>query len=223
MRILVFILPFLISSLFAESTIYTSSDFVLHLKEDSNFVFYPKELSLKTNVAGHYFTRNDSLILTTHEVNKEKAIFAIYGIREHQLELLHFQKEFALSLPSNFHITKTYYSNNALKEDYRWTNINRGSYELYSFNEEQQILSVEKYENDKLNGPQYYYFDNQFAALESEQHYKEGGRHGKSYYFEALDESYLQVQLIKEEKYKEGRLVKTKTPVIPPVFYTSHF
>jgi hypothetical protein len=223
MRSLFLILPFLVSSLLAENSIYTTADFILHLREDSSFTFYPKELSLKTNVAGDYLLRKDSLILTTHEINQEKTIFAIFAFDQLHLELLHFQKEFALSLPTHLDLSKTLYPNQKTKMEYCWENAKQGIYARYTFSQEGYLLAIENYSGGVLHGTQLYYFDNAYSAVESEFHYKDGKRHGVSYYFEPLDETYLRVLLIKKEKYKEGRLRKTKTPATPPIFYTSHF
>jgi hypothetical protein len=223
MRWLFFISILATSSLFAQSTIYIADDFVLHLQEDSNFIFYPKELSLKTTVSGQYFIRKDSLVLTTHKVKTETAIFAIYAVDQLQLDFLYFQKEFVLSLPASFYTSKTYNADKSLQREYRWNNYKRNCFELYSFSDDQYILSVENFENNQLEGSQFYYFDNPYSVLEKELNYEAGVLHGTSYYFEALDEEFLQVKLIKEEKYKQGKLARTKTPATPLIFYTSHF
>lgn len=222
MRLVIFISLFA-SSLMAENSVYTSQDFVLHLKEDSSFIFYPKEASLKTNVAGNFLIRNDSLLLTTHQIGNETAIFAIYTFDSLHLNLQYFQKEFALCLPQDFYISKTLYANQRIKHEYRWQHEKHGDFMRYTFSEEAYLLAIENFSLGQLEGTQLYYFHNPYVALKKELRFKAGQLHGKSYYFEALDNQFLQVQLIKEETYKAGELRKVKKPVVPPVFYTSHF
>jgi hypothetical protein len=223
MRYLFFISFLLVSQLYAQSTVYITDDFALYLQEDASFIFYPKEISLKTNVTGNYLLRGDSLILTTHKFKGQQAIFAIYNCEALHLNLVHFQKEFALSLPQSFYISKTYYADKSLKQSYRWTNKKNGDYDLYTFSGAQNLLSMEHFIALKLEGPQLYYFDNPYAALERQLHFKAGLIHGTSYFFEALDEDFLKVRLIQEKKYKNGELKQIKTPATPLVFYTSHF
>lgn len=223
MHYLLLICSLYCSSLIAQSTLYTTADFALYLQADSSFVFYPKEMSLKARVAGDYTLRNDSLILTTHQVDGIRAIFAIYSMDELRLDLLHSQKEFLASLPTRFYKSKTFYPDRSLHQEYRWLNEKQGNYDLYTFSDDLYMLSLEKYEHHQLDGLQLYYFNNPYAVIEKQVHYKAGLLEGASFYFEALNKDYLQVQLVKEAHYKKGILKRTKTPATPPIFYTSHF
>lgn len=223
MRYLFVFVVFAWQSVFAENVLYTANEFVLRLQNNEQFVFYPEDFALKTHINGAYLWKHDSLLLTTHSVGGETVIFAIFIKKDLVLEKVYGQNEFNKNIPVQFFLLKEMYENGRTANEYIWENKTLGNYKEYQFNSEGMVLAILNFENFVLEGQQVYFFNNGSGAMEKELNYKAGLLHGKSYYFQKVDEKYMQVALLKEEKYKNGVLVKSKTPATPPIFYTSHF
>lgn len=220
MRFLI-ILLLLIEVTFA-ARVFQGEEFVLELGDDEYFKLYPKEASLQFNFSGVYIERNDSLILTTHEVGNEVAILATYNLGEFQLSNSYVQPTFESMLPQEMYLREEIESNGHTTELF-WHDFASMSFTLYSFSPEKWILSITPYDNKVKNGKELVFFDNAFGAVKEEINYVEGQLSGKCYKYEPLDESYSKVQLVQIDTYKEGSLMKSKRPEVPPVFYTSHF
>lgn len=208
----------------AQSNIYTSNQFILNLNEkNKQFSFYAKELSLELTISGSYTFKEDSLILTTHKINGETAIFAIYHLSKHQLINLFKQKEFYTNIPPKLYLLKKIHANGSIAQENYWQNFENGKYEKYEFDENKNILAKQNYSQFKLDGKQLIFKGDKQSTISFELNYKNGQLHGKSYYYNKLENEVPQVELLKIEKYKKGILKKTKKPVKQRVFYTNHF
>jgi len=208
----------------AQNIIYTSDQFLLNIEEANNsFTFYSKENSLDLTVTGKTLIQNDSLILTTHKVNGETAIFAILSLNSNHLTTLFKQKEFYNSIPETFYLLKKIHRNGSIAQENYWQNFKNGQYEKYEFDENKNILAKQNYKNFQLENKQLIFLGDKESTISFELNYKNGKLHGKSYYYKKLETEVPQVQLIKIEKYRKGKLKKTKKPVKQQVFYTTHF
>lgn len=216
------LLSFFLTFSYAQK-IYQSANFVLHLKADSSFVYYPKEASLKLLVTGEYVTREDSLLLTTHQHDGETVIFAIYALSFLELKLLYQQKDYRNSLSQSLYVHKILYPNQKLKEEYYWEDYATKNYERYTFSPEGYRLSAEYFENGELEGKQLYFYADRMNNLQREAHYNNGNLHGKLHYYEPLPDQIGKLALVKKENYRHGKRIKSKTPATPPTFYTRHF
>ena len=206
----------------AQKSIYTSQNFLLQLEEDNSFIFYSKELSLELSISGTTMLHSDSLILTTHKIDEETAVFAIFLLSSNHLTNVFKQKEFYNSIPNKFYLLKKMHANGSIAQENYWSSFEKGQYEKFEFDENKYILAKQNYKHFKLNGKQFIFLGNKESSISFELNYKNGKLQGKSYYYKAFPEK-KQVQIIKIEKYKRGQLKKTKKPVKPPVFYTNHF
>lgn len=217
------VILFLGAQAFASNCIYIGDNALLRLTEDGAFIFYQQEMSLKMNIAGDYLYRNDSLILSTHHMGIESAVLAIYSIDAIEGNLLYAQKEYLSFVPQKLRLLKELFENSRPKVEYIWEDKEGHAYSKYTYNDRGGILSIKHFEQGLLDGKQVQFFDNLYGAIQEEEHYKNGIAHGKKYYFEPTDNTFLKMALVKEEKYKKGSLVHTKKPATPPIFYTSHF
>lgn len=221
MRYLFTILFFNFSLGLASNCIYSSNEAMLRLKEDESFVFYQHEISLKLNIVGSYQWKGDSLILSTYSSGGETIILAIYHLNPLKGKLIYAQKEYANLIPKEIKILKELHASGRSKNEYIWDADKEADYVLYSYKESGYISSILTYKNYLLEGRQLYYLDNPYLALQREEHYKAGVLHGKSYYFEPVDETYCQVNLVLKEKYKNGKLLSRKQPNEATIYYTS--
>ena len=203
--------------------LYESNNAVLQLNADSTYRYYPKEQSLKSLVVGNVVTKQDSLILTSHQYNGEAAVFAIYLKRDLSLKLLYLQKEQTAFAAKELYLTRLEDSKNQILEEYYWTDYYQMDYTKYIFTPEKYIVSVQQVKHGKMDGPQRYFYPTPQSALKEELSYKDGLKHGMSYYYEIVEDDNTKVALVKKEKYKKGLLQKSKKLATPPIFYTRHF
>lgn len=207
----------------AQKTIYTSQSFLLQIDKNEKFTFYAKELSLELTVSGTAIIQNDSLILTTHKVDGESAIFAIFIMHSNQLSTIFKQKEFYNNIPDNYYLLKKTHSNGSIAQENYWDSFEKGQYEKFEFDENKNILAKQNYTHFKLDGKQLIFKGDKASTISFELNYKNGQLHGKSFYYKKLEEDANKVIIQKIEKYKKGHLKKTKKPAKPQVFYTNHF
>lgn len=205
------------------STVFEGDNFVLVLQGGSTYLMYPKEESLALRFSGEYTQRNDSLILTTYQYGDESIILGIYHFAATQLQALYSQATWEAYLPDDFYIQKRLYPNGVIREDYRWDDYANGNYLLYKFSPERWIRSITNYAQGQKQGKEIIFFSNELGVIKEEKNYDQGLLSGKSYRYEPLDDSFMQVKVSEIAVYKEGELKKLKTPATPPVFYTSHF
>ena len=219
----IFLLLLLCFQCLTASTLYEGDGFVLLLEDDQHFKLYPQEQTLKFNFAGAYVEHEDSLILSTHQDHGESVILAIYRTSDLVLSELYTQNVFSKMLPSSLYISKIFYANGSPKREYFWNNHSTLDYQDYSFNPEKWVLSMASYVDGKKQGKELLFFNNPLGLIQAELHYKEGLLSGKSYYYNEQAGDQSKVSLARMDKYKEGKLIRSKKPEVKRVYYTSHF
>lgn len=211
----------------AATDIYVSSYLQLQLDSDGGFIYYNKEAPVLDVTSGEYVHRNDSLILTTHEHDGLKAIFAIFDYSD-SLKLLNLYSGLRTTrartvFPKVFVLLKKVASNGVVLEQFEWLSAQRGEYIQRSYSPQKELLSIQEFKEGKKQGMRMEFLKNPYQVPSKLSQYKEGKKHGKVWYFEPVDETFNRVYLTVKEKYKKGKLRKIKTLAIPPVLYTNHF
>ena len=191
---------------------YTYELYELTLHPDNQFVFYNKEVSIRSIVAGDYLLKNDSIILTTHRNEDKKAVFMILLLEENQLvlEQQFLQKEFIsdkIDIPAKLYLKATYYDSNQIFQQYFWKDQATYDYEIYSFNENKNPLSIERFEDNLQQGEQIDFFDDREIIPKTLKHYESGEKSGTWIYLKRENDTIIP---FKKEKYKKGKLKKSK-------------
>lgn len=211
-NLIIFIGVFFFVNGFSMHQKYTFELYELTLHPDNQYIFYNKEVSIRSIVAGDYHIKNDTLILTTHKANDEKAIFMMLSKSENDLILkqLYLQKEFIsekIELPSKFYLKATYYNNNHIFKQYIWHDKESFDYDIYSFSGNQNPLSLARYKNNLLEGEQVMFFNQREITPKILKYFKSGEKTNTWVYLEQANGRLL---VYKTEKYKKGKLKKTK-------------
>lgn len=211
-KLLVLMSVFLSVSGFTLHHKYTFELYELTLHPDNQYIFYNKEVSIRSIVAGDYHIKNDTIILTTHKADDEKAIFMMLAKSENDLVLkqLYLQKEFIsnkIDIPSKLYLKATYYDSNQLFQQYLWHDKENFDYDIYSFSESQNPLSLERYENKLLEGEQVEFFNQREIMPKLLKYFKRGKKTSTWFYLEKENGKPV---VYKTEKYKKGKLKKTK-------------
>jgi antitoxin component YwqK of YwqJK toxin-antitoxin module len=101
----------------------------------------------------------------------------------------------------------TYYDDNQIFQQYIWRDKLNLDYDIYSFSENQNPQSLERYENNLKEGEQVLFFNQREVTPKTLKYYKSGVKSGPWLYLKRDKDT---LSLHKTEKYKRGKLRKTK-------------
>lgn len=206
------VLVFFQGNIFALHQKYTFDLYELTFHLDNQYIFYNKEVTIRSIISGNYHVKSDSIILTTHKGENTDAIFMIFKKSEDDLVLnqIYIQKDFIskkIELPKLLYLKATYYEDNQIFEQYVWQNKKNLSYDVYAFSPQQNPKSIARFKNNLLEGEQVSFFNEKEIAPQTLKYFSQGEKVGTWVYLKKVKGQLL---VYKTEKYKKGKLRKTK-------------